>query len=354
PLDAVLPLLAAVADSPSHHLVAAVVEILAKLDPHLVPAGRRAAYEAFVRQLFGERARALGLLPRPGESDEERFLRKEVVVLVADHGGDERLRAEGRRLAERWLEDREAVPPEAADLALVAAALSGDAALYDRYLAALRAEPDRRHRTRLLSGLFSFREPALVRRSWGLLLDPEIDPREVVRALRDSARGPDSPPAGLELLEGHVERLAARLPEQWAMDLPRLIGELCGREHLPRLEALRPRLAPIRGAGDELDAALEQLRLCLARRAAQLPAAECFFGLVTTLGISSTRTSSRGRAISRRRSSGPARSTTPAPPTRSVPANSRSMAASSGSAPSGGGRLARPADSDFEADRAVL
>src|SRR5205085_2705931 len=98
---------------------------------------------------------------RPGEDEETRLLRPELLRLVAGEGEDPALAADARRLAERWLADHRADEPDLVETVLSVAARRGDRALFDRFHAAARQATDPREREQLLNVLGSFQDPVL-------------------------------------------------------------------------------------------------------------------------------------------------------------------------------------------------
>src|SRR5205823_6674731 len=87
-----------------------------------LPDELRPRFARFVRDTYGERARALGWEPRPGEDEETRLLRPGLLSLVANLGEDPGLTAQARQLTERWLADRRAIDSQIAGAALRTAA----------------------------------------------------------------------------------------------------------------------------------------------------------------------------------------------------------------------------------------
>ena len=109
--------------------------------------------------------------------------------------GDPATRAQAEKLADKWLTDHAAIPDDLVDLALSAAAFKGDAARFDRYLAAAKATHDTHERQRLLTALGGFSDPALAARARELVLGHDFDtarfdrdPRGPARPARDARR----------------------------------------------------------------------------------------------------------------------------------------------------------------------
>ena len=143
------------------------------------PIDRR--YAAFVRQVFGPRARALGFAPKPGESDDDQLIRRALLRIVAPE--DPALAEEARRLALAWIKDRSAIDPGLVDVVLVTAAQTGDTTMFDAMYAEAKATQDRVDRRNLMMALFAFSDPTLARKGMGALLDPAFDNRESWAAL---------------------------------------------------------------------------------------------------------------------------------------------------------------------------
>jgi hypothetical protein len=67
----------------------------------------RPKFSRFVRETFGPRAKALGFVPKPNDSDDDQLMRRSLLRVVAPE--DPALAAEARRLARAWMRDRKAV-----------------------------------------------------------------------------------------------------------------------------------------------------------------------------------------------------------------------------------------------------
>ncbi|TMH62471.1 MAG: M1 family peptidase, partial [Betaproteobacteria bacterium] len=170
--------------SRDRHVMEADIELAKFVRDTLVGQGERAQFSAFVRQVFGERARKLGYAPRRNESDDDQLIRRSLIRLVAPE--DPKLAAEARRLALAWIRDRKAVDPGMVDSVLLIAAQTGDAAMFDAFAAEAKKTSDSLDLRNLMIGLLSFSDPALARRGMGVLLDSEFDIRDSTTALRMS------------------------------------------------------------------------------------------------------------------------------------------------------------------------
>ena len=249
----------------------------APIGEYLVPDSERSRFAAFVQQTFGRKARDLGWKARPGESDETRQLRPILVALVADAGEDRVLIAEARALADRWLENRNAIQPEMVDVVLRSAASHGDDALFDRLLEQARKEPRLRERGYLFRAMSHFRDARVVERSLKTLLSGEFDARETLPLLfADRAQLPTRLLV-YQFVHDNFDALAARLPRDTAARLPTVAVGLCDDSRRAEVEQFFDgRSTKYTGGPRVLSQSLERLSLCSAYRDAQEPSVAAF------------------------------------------------------------------------------
>ncbi|HUC43162.1 MAG TPA: M1 family metallopeptidase [Candidatus Sulfotelmatobacter sp.] len=257
------------AGDPDRQLTAAAIGIAASIRSHLVPEALRPNYARFVDKMFGARAHELGWTARPGDDDETRLLRQSIVPMVADDGEDAALRADARRLALAWLDDRKAIDPDMVGSVLSVAALDGDRALFDRFRAEAKKTADRRDRTRLLAAMGSFRDPAILKDALSLLLTDEFDVREAGAILRGASDDKTREQAW-GFLEQNFDAYVTRIPRESGSRLPSIVSGFCDPGH--RAEAatfFKDRLNGFPGWERNLAQALERIDLCAAQKSAQ-------------------------------------------------------------------------------------
>jgi alanyl aminopeptidase len=163
----------------SRHTLRSTSSFVLDLRSHLVSPAMRVNYERFVRATYADRARRLGWEPLPGEGEETRLLRPELMALVGGAGEDREIQKQARVLADRWLKDKKAVSPDMVGTVMALAGRHGDQAYFDRLLELARKEKDRTRRSVLLGALASFRDPAIVQKRLTLLLSNDFDIREL-------------------------------------------------------------------------------------------------------------------------------------------------------------------------------
>lgn len=272
-----LALVPATAQDPSRLVLERGAALLGLARADLLPEPDRARMRAWLRKLYGPRARALGWSPRPGEPDDARQLRVTLLNLAADGGEDPALVREAQRVARASLRDRTTVSADVAPLALTVAARAGDAALFDAVFAAARATKDRTERGRLVAALGAFREPGLAARARALVLGSELDRRETAGILHAQLSDARTRGAAWAWLLEHFGTLARGMRSDEAGGLLARVGVLCDAGALAQAEArLGPQAERVEDGPRRLRRALEQVRVCATQREALAPQAQQF------------------------------------------------------------------------------
>jgi len=218
-------------------------------------------FAAFVRDAFVPQARALGFVPKPGESDDDELMRRTLLRFAAPY--DPQLIAESRQLALAWIADREAVEPGMVDVVLLTAARAGDPSLFDAMHVAAQSTQDRLQRRHSMMALFSFVDPTLATKGLGILLDPAFDVRETWTALYDAYRWNPTRRATYDYLVANFDALAKTVDRDAPGRWPAFAAGLCSAKEWAEVEAFwKPRVATYSGAGRPLASTLEAIELC--------------------------------------------------------------------------------------------
>ena len=272
PMFDALALVPRFAGSPSRQIVQSTVRIASDIHEHLVPPDLRPNYARFVSKMFGEKARALGFTPKPGEDDDTRLLRNELVGFVALEALEPGLQAEARRLALKWLEDGSAVSADMVGEVLEVAGRYGDRALFDRFLAAAKKSPQRRDRARLYYALGSFQDPVLLQEAFALTLDPALDYRETDSTLF-AGLGTNLGRATLwDFTKANFDAIVARMPRETTGGIAYVASGFCDAAMEKDAKSfLSGRVEKLPGGPRNLAQALEGVQLCIASRTAQEP-----------------------------------------------------------------------------------
>jgi aminopeptidase N len=134
----------------------------------------RPAFEKWVRDFLTPIAKDLGETAVAGEPAERQALRGDVFVMLALYGRDPQLVVKARSITEQYMKDPQSVDTELARNALTISAMNGDAALYDQYVAHLKTAKNPEEYGFYLQSLGMFPEPALAKRTFDLVLGPDV------------------------------------------------------------------------------------------------------------------------------------------------------------------------------------
>ena len=229
-------------------------------------------YASFVENTFGEKARRLGWLPKPGDSEEDQILRPRLVGFVVRRGKDPALLAEARRLADSWLADHKSVPPNVAGSVLSCAARYGDAQFYDKVLAAAKAETDPSFKRMLIGRLGDFLDPQLVSRSLSLAFDGTFDTRLSMSIVFSTLRQPSTANITYQYVKEHYDEIIDRLPRSVDMDYGSFLPSVASASQCSDQGAtdarqfFEPRMKDLVGGPRLLASALEDIHLCAAAK----------------------------------------------------------------------------------------
>jgi len=270
-LDKMLELVPVIAADPDDKVARSVLSAASLptngLDDAMWAAARRWYHKAFVA-----RGRRLGWHRGAKDSEELHELRQAIVPLAALD--DPALTAEATRLADQWLADRTGLADDLAWAALAVAARRGDAARFDRYLAAARTARDRGEHQRLLSALGAFTNPAIASKSLALVLGHELDLRDSIGILEGVLFQRETRDLGIAFVTAHIDELLARMrDDEAAVFLSTLAGGFCDPGRRGQMaELVGPRAGKIDGAQGHVTRALEKSAQCIALVQRQLPA----------------------------------------------------------------------------------
>jgi alanyl aminopeptidase len=267
-IETTLGLVDAFAKDESPYVVSESAAIVGGI-AEVVPAALEPAYRKFILKVYGARAKKLGFWPQAGEEDELKALRRTLVVLAANEGGEQTLIKEATQLAWKWLDDRKAVSPEMADAVLEIAAYHGDQKLFDRLLTAARAAKDRGERGRLLGALGSFTDPKLVEQALALVLSSDFELRDSMGLTRGAWRRPETRPIAYKFVSDNFDKIAEKLPAPFRRYMAFSFIAMCDDSVRPDIERRFKAKIEAFDGGDRMFAqSMEQLSQCAAGRRA--------------------------------------------------------------------------------------
>jgi len=266
-----------VATHPKRHVLRSTMTIIEGVKNHLVPQAQRPIYSQFVRDLYGDRAHALGFSSRPGESRDDKELRPRLIEMVAQEGEDAQLIAEARTLTEKWLVDRRAVQPEMVDTVLGVAARNSDAKLYDKLLTAAKQSQTIEDRAHFLEALSQVRSFPLIQANLDVLTSGTFDIREAMPLIRSPTRNHDTREQGYELFKARYDKVSAMIPREMVPFLSYAGVNFCDAAHREDVASFfKERSAKAPGGERTLRQVLESIDLCIAQKARESAGVSAF------------------------------------------------------------------------------
>src|SRR4030095_4537574 len=122
---------------------------------------------------------------------------------------------------------------------LAVSAYHGDAARFERYLAAARSARDRNEKQRLLGSLGAFHDPAIVDKALAIVRGTEFDLRDTRGILFGVLGDRETRDLGIAFVTAHIDELLARLRDDEAAGLlGSLVWPFCDRDRRAKMAAL--------------------------------------------------------------------------------------------------------------------
>ena len=162
----VLDLVAGLTGEDDLYVLRSLAEILAWLNHNALKASTERAFRELVNVTFRPQLEKLGWANRADDTSDEREKRQLVIAALGHSAAAADVRAEARRRITAHLDGATRLQPDVAGPIASVAAIEGDSALYDRYVArmqeAQKTDPQEENRFRV--ALTDFRDPAIVAR----------------------------------------------------------------------------------------------------------------------------------------------------------------------------------------------
>jgi alanyl aminopeptidase len=144
--------------------------------------------------------------------------------------------------------------------------------------AAFAKAVDETVRNRLLVAMSVAKTAELSAAARELVLDPALRDNEVTTPISAQLSRPESRDAAWTWLAEHLDGVLARMPRRGGAGLAASVRAFCDDAHAQEAESLfGPRVDHIDGGRRSLAMAVEEVRLCAARRKAHEASARAFF-----------------------------------------------------------------------------
>ena len=266
---------------PERQIVQSALDLALEPRQHLVAENLKPNYQRFLRKNFDERAKELGWIAKPGETDEQKLLRPQLVSTVATTGGDEELAQPAKELANKWLGDHAAIEPNMTVATLGAAAYYGDKTYFEQLLAQLKKTEDRQERGRIIRSMGSFRDRASIEAGMNAVLSGEVPFIEGFGLLLAGQGSDSTRKLPLQFMKAHIDELSSKRPTGGGFDafaiFPRVGQTYCDTESRQELaDFFKPLVGKYTGAPRALDQVLEGIDVCIAEKQEQEPGVAAF------------------------------------------------------------------------------
>ncbi len=269
PLGEAMALVPKFASDPNRDVVTKTLDIVGTLDDHLVPAELKPNYRRYMASLYKQRAQQLGWKAMQGENDDDRQLRPRLFSVVADQAEDPEFIEEGKKLTLAWLEDHQAVDPDMVNVVLRSAARHGDQSLFERLRGQVKKETNELLRYNLFSAMGSFRDPAIAKAAFAIILTDEFDNRESISILFAASSSPQTRDLAYAFVKQNWNTLVDKLPTDSGAFLPFIARHYCDAQHLADAEAFfKDRSTKYSGGPRNLSQVVESISLCAANKEA--------------------------------------------------------------------------------------
>jgi len=185
---------------------AVLEDVLGRLNyigQYVVSDSDRDSFRMWLRQFLAPAAKDVGYEPKPGETDEQRTLRLRVLGALGYDGRDAEVLAQARKIADKALDDPASVDHEMAGGAFGLAALNGDAAFYDRIMAALKNPKSPEEYYIYLYTLPSFRDPKLLERTLEFAISPDVRSQDSLQVISSVMGNPDGAQQAWDFVRQH-------------------------------------------------------------------------------------------------------------------------------------------------------
>jgi puromycin-sensitive aminopeptidase len=165
----VLNLVAGLKGEDDLYVLRALADILAWLNHNVVNGSTERQFRELVDAAFRPQLEKLGWENRADDTSDEREKRQLVIGALGHAAGAADVRAEARRRIGAHLDGSTRLQPDVAGPIASVAAIEGDAALYERYVARMKdaQKTDPQEESRFRAALTDFRDPAIVARFAG-------------------------------------------------------------------------------------------------------------------------------------------------------------------------------------------
>ena len=228
---------------------------------------QRPSMQAWLKKVFRPTLDAIGVNPKPGDSDDINRLRS---TLLSTLNFDPDVQKQTRAMAEQYLENRSSLPPTVVSTVLAVAAIGGDAKLYDRYMTAMKAaESNPEEYYRFFNALPAFAAPDLRSRTLKYALSNDIRSQDAPQLLSQLLGSESSQDETWEYVKKDWTTIAAKFGA--FQGIPGIINGLSGYCTAERATEIKQFFTnhPVPEAARSLQLSVERISSCVALKGRQ-------------------------------------------------------------------------------------
>jgi aminopeptidase N len=250
-------------------VLSGITDRLDTVDEYLTTPETRTKFQQFVRTSFSPLFQEIGFTSTAVDSDERRALRATLIHALGMTGNDTQVAASARTAVDRALQGGAPLDPTLARTIVDVAARSGDAPLFDGFIAASdrATSPDERYR--YLYALAKFRDPALVDRALALSITPKLRSQDTARFLSSFLTEEVARPRAWAYMKAHWSELEPKVAIFGSDTMVvSSLGNFCDASSRDDIASFF-RQHPLPSAARTLTQTIERINNCIAFRSAQ-------------------------------------------------------------------------------------
>jgi aminopeptidase N len=263
-IDVYLDLAGSLAKDETPAVIDDVAEKLSTIGADIADPSERPRYEAWIRTRFAPVLAALGLPGRPTDEESIQARRATLLTLLGVTGNDPDVQRRARELAERYVMDTHSLSGTLAPSVLAVAAHTGDAALYQKYMAkmqTLQAEPDLYYR--FFNTLTWFKDPALVTRTLEFAMSPDVRSQDTGTLIGVLLTQPWSGNIAWTFTQAQWPALVKKLGVfQGIPSITESLGAFCSASHASGVKAFFAK-NPVPAVDRSVQQAIERIESCV-------------------------------------------------------------------------------------------
>ncbi len=175
-------------------VISEVIDRVRYIGSRLVSDNDRPEFQKWVRGYFKPVLNDIGMMPKPGEAASFAALRANLYgVLGSRTGEDPEIIAQCQKLTQEYMKDPTSVPPDLSGVAIQVAALHGDTALYNQFVAKLKETKTPQEYYKYFYALADFQQPELLQKTLDFAMSDAVRNQDlwIIPSVMENRAGSD-------------------------------------------------------------------------------------------------------------------------------------------------------------------